>query len=333
MRRFARRARTMPVLEAALRTRGGVHGHRQRSRPGRDAGMDRLPAGRRPLPGRRARALSPFAAARRGRPRRCAAVVHADHALSQYHSSRARGGVPGKPRDRASHPLGHSLERRRDHPAREQGVVRARRAHRELPVVGAPVRHRVRALLACAFRRSRRRSSLRSGTRLAGHLRPRVRRGPAHRAAAPQFPAGSGGSWNSVVSPSVAHAGLLAVPHGVDGPGSAHGHLPGALPQVPRGPRPREDREPQGVGVPGRRRMRRARVARRHLARGPRAPRQPRVRHQLQPAAPRRPGARQRQDHPGSSRASSAARDGTSSRSCGARAGTSFSRRTRKASS
>ena len=32
---------------------------------------------------------------------------------------------------------------------------------------------------------------------------------------------------------------------------------------------------------------------------GPRGPRQPDLRHQLQPAAPRRPGARQRQDHPG----------------------------------
>ena len=55
----------------------------------------------------------------------------------------------------------------------------------------------------------------------------------------------------------------------------------------------------QGVGVPRRRRDRRARVARRDLPRGPRAPRQPRLRRQLQPAAPRRPGPRQRQDHPG----------------------------------
>ena len=56
---------------------------------------------------------------------------------------------------------------------------------------------------------------------------------------------------------------------------------------------------PQGVGVPRRRRDRRAGVAGRDLARRPRAPRQPRLRRQLQPAAPRRAGARQRQDHPG----------------------------------
>ena len=58
-------------------------------------------------------------------------------------------------------------------------------------------------------------------------------------------------------------------------------------------------RGPQGLGVPRRRRDRRARVARRDRPRGPRAPRQPRLRRQLQPAAPRRPGPRQRQDHPG----------------------------------
>ena len=68
------------------------------------------------------------------------------------------------------------------------------------------------------------------------------------------------------------------------------------------GPRPREDRRPQGVGVPRRRRMRRAGIAGRDLAGGPRAPRQPDLRHQLQPAAARRTGARQRQDHPGAGR-------------------------------
>ena len=54
-----------------------------------------------------------------------------------------------------------------------------------------------------------------------------------------------------------------------------------------------------GVVLPRRRRVRRARDARRDLAGRPRAARQPDLRRQLQPAAPRRPGARQRQDHPG----------------------------------
>ena len=56
---------------------------------------------------------------------------------------------------------------------------------------------------------------------------------------------------------------------------------------------------PQGLGVPRRRRDGRAGVAGRDHDAGAREARQPGVRHQLQPAAPRRPGARQRQDHPG----------------------------------
>ena len=55
----------------------------------------------------------------------------------------------------------------------------------------------------------------------------------------------------------------------------------------------------EGVGVPRRRRDRRAGVARRDHPRGAREARQPDLRHQLQPAAARRPGARQRPDHPG----------------------------------
>ena len=55
----------------------------------------------------------------------------------------------------------------------------------------------------------------------------------------------------------------------------------------------------QGLGVLRRRRDGRARVARRDRPGVAREARQPDLRHQLQPAAPRRPGARQRQDHPG----------------------------------
>ena len=54
-----------------------------------------------------------------------------------------------------------------------------------------------------------------------------------------------------------------------------------------------------GVVLPGRRRERRARDAGRDLAGRPRGARQPHLGRQLQPPAPRRPGARQRQDHPG----------------------------------
>ena len=64
-----------------------------------------------------------------------------------------------------------------------------------------------------------------------------------------------------------------------------------------RGLKPRA--EPQGLGLPRRRRDRRARGAGRHHAGLAREARQPDLRHQLQPAAARRPGARQRPDHPG----------------------------------
>ena len=70
--------------------------------------------------------------------------------------------------------------------------------------------------------------------------------------------------------------------------------------------------QPARVGVPRRRRDGRARVARRDLAGQPGEAGQPDLRGELQPAAPRRPGARQREDHPGAGGRSSAAPAGTS---------------------
>ena len=102
-----------------------------------------------------------------------------------------------------------------------------------------------------------------------------------------------------LVSAPVAHAELLAGADGVDGPRADHGHLPGALLALPGEPRPEEGHPEQGVGVPRRRRDRRARDARRAHARVAREARQPDLRDQLQPPAPRRPGAWQRLDHPG----------------------------------
>ena len=58
---------------------------------------------------------------------------------------------------------------------------------------------------------------------------------------------------------------------------------------------------------------------------GTRAARQPHLGRQLQPPAPRRPGAGQRQDHPGARGDLPGRRAGTSSRSSGARSGTSCS--------
>ena len=82
------------------------------------------------------------------------------------------------------------------------------------------------------------------------------------------------------------------------GLGPDHGDLPGAVQSLPHRSQDQGPLEEARLGLPRRRRMRRARNARRHHARLARAARQPHLRHQLQPAAARRPGARQRQDHP-----------------------------------
>jgi pyruvate dehydrogenase E1 component len=74
-------------------------------------------------------------------------------------------------------PLCDPLERGGDHPAREQGLLGARRPHCELPVLGAALRHRLWSLLARAERRAWWGFVVRAGARLAGDLRAGVRRG------------------------------------------------------------------------------------------------------------------------------------------------------------
>ena len=109
-----------------------------------------------------------------------------------------------------------------------------------------------------------------------------------------------GAGQRPVVLPApAAHAELLGVPDGLDGARRDQLHLPGALQPLPPPPRHQGHQRPARVGLPRRRRDGRAGVARRHRPRGPRGARQPDVRHQLQPAAARRAGPRQRQDHPG----------------------------------
>ena len=75
--------------------------------------------------------------------------------------------------------------------------------------------------------------------------------------------------------------------------------LPGPVQPLPAPPPDRRHHRVAGVVLHRRRRDRRARDARLDLAGRPRVPRQPHLGRQLQPAAARRPGAGQRQDHPG----------------------------------
>ena len=212
-----------------------------------------------------------------------------------------RAGVSRQPRARAAHRGVHPLERARDGARGQQGLLGVRRPPRELRLLGDALRGRLQSLLARAERRASGRHGLHPGTFLARHLRARLPRGAPHRGAAAALPPGSEppGRGAVLLPASVADAGLLAVSDGVHGPGSHDGDLPGALHALPRAPRTGEALRPEGLGVPRRRRDGRAGVDGRAHHAGARGPRQPHLRHQLQPAAPRRAGARQRQDHPG----------------------------------
>ena len=103
-----------------------------------------------------------------------------------------------------------------------------------------------------------------------------------------------------VLSAPLADAGLLGVPDRVDGPRPDHRRSTRRASTATCEDRGLADTGgPQGLGLPRRRRDGRAGDARRHHPGRAREARQPDLRRQLQPAAPRRPGARQRQDHPG----------------------------------
>ena len=213
----------------------------------------------------------------------------------------ARAVVPRRRARRAPDPRLHPLERR-DHGApRAAARDRRRRAHLLLRVVRVAVRGRLQPLLPRQGPPRRRRPDLVPGPRLPRHLRPRLPRGPADRAPARRVPpGGQPPRRRAVVLPApAADAGLLGVPHRLDGPGPAQRDLPGAVQPLPARPRHQGHLRPARLGVPRRRRDGRARVARRDRPGRPRGARQPHLRHQLQPAAPRRPGPRQRQDHPG----------------------------------
>ena len=163
------------------------------------------------------------------------------------------------------------------------------------------VRGRLQPLLPRQGPRRRRRPGLLPGPRLPRHLRPRLPRGPARRGPARRVPAGAQPPRrrHAVVPAPAADAGLLGVPDGVDGPRPDERDLPGAVQQVPARPRHQGHQPAARLGVPRRRRDGRAGEPRPAARRRVRGARQPHLRHQLQPAAARRPGARQRQDHPG----------------------------------
>ena len=150
--------------------------------------------------------------------------------------------------------------------SRQPQGPRGRRPHRDVPVVGQPLRGRLQPLLPRQGPPRRRRPALHPGPRLPRHLRPRLPRGRLDRRAALPVPPGGParpGAGPVVVPPPAADAGLLGVPDGLDGPDRHQLDLPGAVQPLPAEPRHQGHQRAARVGVPRRRRDGRARVARR----------------------------------------------------------------------
>ena len=113
-----------------------------------------------------------------------------------------------------------------------------RRAHLDLRLGRHALRSGLQPLLPRQAGRAAARPGLLPGPRLAGHLRPGVPGRAAHRGAAGELPPRAGPRRRAVVlSAPLADARLLGVPHGVDGPGPDHGHLPGPVQPLPGRPR------------------------------------------------------------------------------------------------
>ena len=181
----------------------------------------------------------------------------------------------------------------------QQGVERVWRPHRQLRQFGHHVRRRPQPFLARQVGDPRRRPGVLPGPRRARHLCPLVHGGADQRGAAGELPLRGRRAGAVVLSAPLADAGLLAVPDRLHGPRPDDGDLPGAVHEIHAQPRPHRHGRPQGLGLPRRRRDGRARIAGRHRPGRARGARQPDLRGQLQPAAARRAGARQRQDHAG----------------------------------
>ena len=114
------------------------------------------------------------------------------------------------------------------------------RRHRRPPLVvrllGDALRGRLQPLLPGQGRRPRRRPRLLPGPRRPGHLRPCVPRASPRREPPRQLPPRDRRRRALELPAPVAHARLLGVPHGVDGPRPAQLDLPGPLQPLPRQP-------------------------------------------------------------------------------------------------
>ena len=133
-----------------------------------------------------------------------------------------------------------------------------RAVHEERSPGDAAIEWRIRSLVrwnALAMVDNANRESSELGGHIAsfalrpGNLRPRISRGTYQRVADEGFSAGSVPGRSVVIPPPVADAGLLAVPHGLNGARADPGHLPGAFYALSAAPGNDSERRPQGLGL------------------------------------------------------------------------------------
>ena len=226
------------------------------------------------------------------------------HRLHQHDPPAVGAGVPRGRGHRAADPCLHPVERRDHGPPRAAPRDRGRRAHLHLrlgrvpctrwasttssaagtmPVAVTRSSSRVTLPPACTPAPSSRDGSSESQL---DRFRQEVSQTRARRRP-------------SLLPAPAADAGLLGVPHRLDGTHAPQRDLPGAVQPVSAEPGHQGHQRSACLGLSRRRGDGRAGVARRDRCRGSGATGQPHLRRQLQPAAPRRAGPRKREDHPG----------------------------------
>ena len=180
--------------------------------------------------------------------------------LHQHHHARGRAVVPRRRGGRAPLPRLPALERRRHGPPRPGPRHRRRRTHLDVRLRRDPLRGRLQPLLARRRPPRWRRPGLLPGPRLPRHVCPRLPRGAAVRGTARRVPPGAQprrgrqAARPAVLPAPAAHAGLLAVPDGVDGHRPDERDLPGPVQQVPAPPWDQGHQPAARLGLPRRRR-------------------------------------------------------------------------------
>ena len=208
--------------------------------------------------------------------------------------------VPRRRVHRAPHPRVRPLERGR------RWSTAPTTASTASAVTSPRTRRRPRSTRSASTTSSAARATAASATRCTSRVTPRRASTPARssRAASPRTSSTTSAARSAGRGlPSYPHPrrlpDVLGVPDGLDGARPDQRGVPGALQPLPLQPQARRHLERARVVLRRRRRDGRARGDGRARPRGARTARQPDLRRQLQPAAARRSGARQRQGHPG----------------------------------